>query len=198
MPADANVLTEPRLFRFGWKWKRRSPSKLKESAQAAGRGVKRMRSSAGLAAPGESVVREFLQRTHEEVTKALHPRREGRILRRHLLEKQPISKLCDELCSILDGYSRYIVNWDIRESMTEADIEIILQGATDLPGSAAPDHLGQWAAVHRQRFQGVHSNLGHDPRPNLAVLPAIEREDRALAQIAQRGVHPARNAAIAR
>jgi hypothetical protein len=29
--------------------------------------------------------------------------------------------------SILDGYSRYIVNWDIRESTTEADIEIILQ-----------------------------------------------------------------------
>jgi hypothetical protein len=32
-----------------------------ESAQAAGRGVKRMRNSADLAAPGESVVREFLQ-----------------------------------------------------------------------------------------------------------------------------------------
>jgi hypothetical protein len=33
-----------------------------ESAQAAGRGVKRMRNSADFAAPGESVVREFLQR----------------------------------------------------------------------------------------------------------------------------------------
>jgi PAS domain S-box-containing protein len=32
-----------------------------ESAQAAGRGVKRMRNSADLAAPGESVVRDFLQ-----------------------------------------------------------------------------------------------------------------------------------------
>jgi transposase InsO family protein len=31
------------------------------------------------------------------------------------------------LCSTLDGFSRYIVNWDIRESMTEEDIEIILQ-----------------------------------------------------------------------
>ena len=30
-------------------------------------------------------------------------------------------------CSILDDCSRYIVNWDLRESMTEADIEIILQ-----------------------------------------------------------------------
>jgi putative transposase len=35
------------------------------------------------------------------------------------------------LCSILDGFSRYIVNWDIRESMTEADIEIILQAAKE-------------------------------------------------------------------
>jgi len=35
------------------------------------------------------------------------------------------------LCSILDGHSRYIVSWDIRESMTEADIEVILQGAKE-------------------------------------------------------------------
>ena len=33
------------------------------------------------------------------------------------------------LCSILDGYSRSIVHWEIRESMKEADIEIILQRA---------------------------------------------------------------------
>ena len=25
------------------------------------------------------------------------------------------------LCSVLDGYSRYIIYWEIRESMTEAD-----------------------------------------------------------------------------
>ena len=31
------------------------------------------------------------------------------------------------LCSVLDGYSRFIVHWDLRESMTEADIEIILK-----------------------------------------------------------------------
>src|SRR5439155_4041248 len=28
------------------------------------------------------------------------------------------------LCSVLDGFSRYIVHWDIREQMTEADVEI--------------------------------------------------------------------------
>src|ERR1700756_5026268 len=31
------------------------------------------------------------------------------------------------LCGILDGYSRFLVHWDLRESMREADIEVILQ-----------------------------------------------------------------------
>ena len=35
------------------------------------------------------------------------------------------------LCSILDGYSRYIVHWEIRETMTEADVEIIIQRAKE-------------------------------------------------------------------
>lgn len=40
------------------------------------------------------------------------------------------------LCSILDGYSRYIVSWDIRESMTEADVEVIVQRAREaFPGT---------------------------------------------------------------
>jgi putative transposase len=33
------------------------------------------------------------------------------------------------LCSILDGSSRSIVNWDLLEWMTEADFEIILERA---------------------------------------------------------------------
>jgi len=31
------------------------------------------------------------------------------------------------LCSILDGCSRFIVHWELRESMTEADVEITIQ-----------------------------------------------------------------------
>jgi len=42
------------------------------------------------------------------------------------------------LCSVLDGCSRYIVSWDLRESMTEADIEIILQGAKEKHPEARP------------------------------------------------------------
>ena len=35
------------------------------------------------------------------------------------------------LCSVLDGYSRFIVHWDLRQSMKETDIEIILQRAKE-------------------------------------------------------------------
>ena len=42
------------------------------------------------------------------------------------------------LCSVLDGYSRFIVHWDLRESMTEADIEIILEAAKEKHLEARP------------------------------------------------------------
>jgi len=42
------------------------------------------------------------------------------------------------LCSILDGFSRYIVHWEIRESMTETDVEIILQRAREKFPDAEP------------------------------------------------------------
>jgi putative transposase len=42
------------------------------------------------------------------------------------------------LCSVLDGYSRSIVHRDLRESMTEAEIEIILQGAKEKYPEAKP------------------------------------------------------------
>jgi transposase InsO family protein len=42
------------------------------------------------------------------------------------------------LCSILDGCSRYIVHWELRETMTEADIEIVLQRAREKHPGVAP------------------------------------------------------------
>jgi putative transposase len=42
------------------------------------------------------------------------------------------------LCSILDGYSRFIVHWDLRESMREADVEIILERAKEKYPGAKP------------------------------------------------------------
>jgi putative transposase len=42
------------------------------------------------------------------------------------------------LCSVLDGYSRAIVHWDLRASMTEAEIEVILQRGKEKYPEAKP------------------------------------------------------------
>ena len=42
------------------------------------------------------------------------------------------------LCSLLDGCSRYVVHWEIRESMTEADVEIIVPRAREAFPDARP------------------------------------------------------------
>jgi len=42
------------------------------------------------------------------------------------------------LCSILDGCSRYIVHWEIREKMEESDVQTIIQRARELFPDATP------------------------------------------------------------
>jgi len=42
------------------------------------------------------------------------------------------------LCTMIDGYSRYVVGWDIRASMTEADVEVIVQKTRERFPDARP------------------------------------------------------------
>jgi len=42
------------------------------------------------------------------------------------------------LCAVLDGCSLFIVHWELREQMTECDIEVILQRARELSPEARP------------------------------------------------------------
>jgi transposase InsO family protein len=42
------------------------------------------------------------------------------------------------LASVLDGYSRYLVAWGLRESMREADVEIVLERAREQFPKASP------------------------------------------------------------
>jgi transposase InsO family protein len=42
------------------------------------------------------------------------------------------------LCSVLDGCSRYVAHWEIRESMKEAEVEIIVQKAREKFPGAVP------------------------------------------------------------
>jgi putative transposase len=42
------------------------------------------------------------------------------------------------LCAVLDGASRYLIDWSLRESMTEAEVEILLQRAREKFPAARP------------------------------------------------------------
>ena len=41
-------------------------------------------------------------------------------------------------CGVLDGFSRALLHWEIRESMKEADIELIVQRAHEKYPDAKP------------------------------------------------------------
>lgn len=60
------------------------------------------------------------------------------------------------LCCLLDGCSRYIVHWELREAMTEKDIEIILQRAREKFPQATPriisDNGPQFIAKNFKEF----------------------------------------------
>jgi len=92
------------------------------------------------------------------------------------------------LCSVLDGCSRFLVHWDVRESMKEADMEMILERAKEKYPEVKPriisDNGPQFVARDFKEFIRI-SGMTH------VRTSAIEREDRTLAQIAQTGVHPA-------
>jgi len=60
------------------------------------------------------------------------------------------------LCSVLDGASRFIVHWEIREAMKEADAEIVLQRAREKHPHARPriisDNGPQFVAKEFKEF----------------------------------------------
>jgi len=60
---------------------------------------------------------------------------------------------------LIDGLSRYIVSWDLRESMTEADIEIVIQRAREaFPGLLTPiisDNGPQFVARDLKEFARI-------------------------------------------
>lgn len=68
------------------------------------------------------------------------------------------------LCSILDGYSRYIVHWEIREKMEEVDVETILQRAKEKFPDARPriisDNGPQFIAKDFKQFVRI-SGMTH-------------------------------------
>jgi transposase InsO family protein len=80
------------------------------------------------------------------------------------------------LCSILDGYSRFLVHPDLRESMTEADIEIILARAKEQYPGVRPrvisDNGPQFIA---KDFKEFIFRVGRTSEPHLITLNRTAR-----------------------
>lgn len=99
------------------------------------------------------------------------------------------------LCTVLDGCSRYIISWDIRESMREADAEIVLQRGREAFPAARPrvisDNGSQFVAKDFKEFiriwQATHvlTSRGH-PQSN----GKLERFHRTLKEQAMRPKTP--------
>jgi hypothetical protein len=87
------------------------------------------------------------------------------------------------LCSVLDGASRAIVHWELRASMTEQEVECLLERAKELYPEARPriisDNGPQFLAKDFKEFIRI-SGMSHVT--HLALLSAVERQDRTLAQ----------------
>lgn len=65
------------------------------------------------------------------------------------------------LISVLDGYSRYLVHWEIRESMTELDAEIVLQRARERFPEAKPRVISDNGSAFIARdFKGFIRSAG--------------------------------------
>jgi len=99
------------------------------------------------------------------------------------------------LCSILDGCSRFIVHWEIREAMKEADAEIVLQRAREKYPQARPqiisDNGPQFVAKDFKEFlrlwQTTHVYTSpHYPQSN----GKLERYHRTLKEQAIRPKTP--------
>jgi transposase InsO family protein len=76
--------------------------------------------------------------------KPFTPEEKVAILKRRLVDKVPVSELCEEMGLRPTVFYRW------QKELFEN-------------GDTATRHLGQWPAVHCPRLQGVHSHLGHDP-----------------------------------
>ena len=68
------------------------------------------------------------------------------------------------LISILDGYSRVVVHWDLRESMKDKDVGIVQQGARELYPNEHPRYISdngkQFTGREFQQFI-ADNNLTH-------------------------------------
>jgi transposase InsO family protein len=82
------------------------------------------------------------------------------------------------LISVLDGYSRYLVHWELRESMCESDVEIVLQRARERFPEARPRLISDNGSAFIARdFKSFIREAGMT-HWDIAVAPARKQNDR--------------------
>jgi putative transposase len=81
-----------------------------------------------------------------------------------------VSKRFYYLVCVLDGYSRYIVNWGLRESMEDKDVAVVQQRAVEKhPGEKTryiTDNGGQFAGKEFRKFIAFHGLTHARTSPN--------------------------------
>jgi transposase InsO family protein len=88
------------------------------------------------------------------------------------------------LYSVLDGYSRYLVHWELRESMKEAEVKTVLQRAREKFPQARPriisDNGPQFYPQSNGKIERWHQSLKGECLPP-GVPSSIEEAQRLLA-----------------
>jgi hypothetical protein len=92
------------------------------------------------------------------------PEEKVAILRRHLLEQAPISELCDK-----------------QESMTEADIEIILEQAKEIHSEARPRR--RWLHHAQGHVGGAATGDLHGTGPEVGGCPETTADSSAASRL---------------
>jgi transposase InsO family protein len=99
------------------------------------------------------------------------------------------------LITVLDGFSRYIVHHELRESMTEVDIEIVIQAALEKHPDAKPriisDNGPQYIAKDFKafvRFSGL-THVTTSP-----YYPAKQRKARSILRYVEERMHSSKSA----
>jgi transposase InsO family protein len=101
------------------------------------------------------------------------------------------------LCSVLDGFRRFLVHWDLRESMREAYVEVILERAKEKYPEAKPriisDNGPQFIARDFKEFIRI-SGMTH-----VRTSPSYPQSKAGtLAQVTEKRMHSAGDTAFAR
>ena len=98
------------------------------------------------------------------------------------------------LCSVLDGFSRFLVHFDLRESMREADVEVILERAKEKYPEARPriisDNGPQFIARDFKEFIRI-SGMTH-----VRTSPHYPQSNGKLARVAEKRMHSTGDAAV--